>query len=176
MKTIYDNLSIRGRVAYAIMCFEHYVHFKYPHKDMSEVSEMMWQIIDNSDYIDNSAYKYMEIIPEYLFEAEDFVSSEFDYLTESRYVYFKSLLPTPDKDSELNTIMHMIYNIAMEYAYTAVELDGSETKEYLQEVNNILKKNNIPAPDIEKIPKYEWDDSHGWGKCFDGRYLSIILK
>ena len=28
MKTIYDKLSIRGRVAYAIMCFENYVNFK----------------------------------------------------------------------------------------------------------------------------------------------------
>ncbi len=49
MNTIYDNLSIRGRVAYAIMCFERYAIHKYPDTDMSSVSEMMWKIIDKSD-------------------------------------------------------------------------------------------------------------------------------
>lgn len=176
MKTIYDKLSIRGRVAYAIMCFENYVNFKYPDKDMSNVAEIMWKIIDDSDYIDNSAYRYMEIIPEYLFEAEDFVSSQFDYLTEQDYNYFTELLPVPENDIDLNIIMHKVYDIAMEYAYTVVELDQPETKEYLKEVSNILRKNDIELPNLSDIPKYEWDDTHGWGKCFDGRYLSIILK
>ena len=101
MKTIYDTLSIRGRVTYAIMCFERYVTFKYPDKDMSAVAEMMWKIIDDSDYIDNSAYRYMEIIPEYLFEANDFTSSEFDYMTKKEYVHFTALLPKPDDDKDL---------------------------------------------------------------------------
>ena len=41
-----------------------------------EIAEMMWKIIDNSDYIDNSAYRYMEIIPEYLFEANTGIVSK----------------------------------------------------------------------------------------------------
>ncbi len=176
MKTIYDTLSIRGRVAYAIMCFERYVTCKYPDKDMSAVADMMWKIIDNSDYIDNSSYRYMEIIPEYLFEANDFTSSEFDYLTEKEYDLFTDLLPTPDIDANLNTIMHLIYDIAMEYAYTVVELDAPETKEYLQEISKILQTNSITLPKVDDIPKYEWDDTHGWGQPFDGRYLSIIIK
>lgn len=171
-----DNFSIRGRVAYVIMCFERYVTRKYPDKDMSRVAELMWKIIDDSDYIDNSAYRYMEIIPEYLFEAEDFVSSQFDYLTEQDYNYFTELLPVPENDIDLNIIMHKVYDIAMEYAYTVVELDQPETKEYLKEVSNILRKNDIELPNLSDIPKYEWDDTHGWGKCFDGRYLSIILN
>ena len=73
---------------------------------MSRVAELMWKIIDDSDYIDNSAYRYMEIIPEYLFEAEDFVSSQFDYLTEQDYNYFTELLPVPENDIDLNIIMH----------------------------------------------------------------------
>lgn len=176
MKTIFDKLSIRGRVAYAIMCFERYVTNVYPDKDMSAVAEVMWKIVDDSDYIDNSAYRYMEIIPEYLFEAKDFISSEFDYMTESEYVFYTHLLPTPEDDNELNIIMHSIYDIAMEYAYTAVELDAPETKEYLQEVSKILQTNSITLPKVDDIQKYEWDDTHGWGQPFDGRYLSIIIK
>lgn len=176
MKTIYDALSIRGRVAYAIMCFERYVTNKYPNKDMSAVANMMWKIIDDSDYIDNSAYRYMEIIPEYLFEANDFKTSEFEFMTEKEYDYFSAIIPTPDVDADLNTIMHLIYDIAMEYAYTVVELDASETKEYLKEISAILKDNSINLPEMKNIPKYEWDDTHGWGRPFDGRYLSIILK
>ena len=64
----------------------------------------------------------------------------------------------------------------MEYAYTVVELNGPETKKYLQIISNILKNHNIKHPNISDIPKYEWDNTHGWGKPFDGRYLSIILN
>ena len=88
----------------------------------------------------------------------------------------KVLLVTPETDYELNTIMHRIYDVAMEYAYTVVELDHTETKEYLLEISGILKNNSIELPDVSIIPKYEWDDTHGWGKPFDGRYLSIILN
>ena len=45
----------------------------------------------------------------------------------------------------------MIYDIAMEFAYTAVELDSPITKEYLQTVSLILKENNIDLPKYENI-------------------------
>lgn len=60
--TDYDTLLISGRMTYAIMCFEYYVIFKYPDKDMPAITEKMWKIIDDSNFINNSAYHYMEII------------------------------------------------------------------------------------------------------------------
>ena len=100
----FDNISIRGRVAYIILCFERYVIAKYPDADWTRVDDMMWKICDESDYIDNSAYKYMEIIPEYLYEFSDYDSADFEYLSKEDYEYYISVIPMDDE--KLNTIMH----------------------------------------------------------------------
>ena len=109
------DISIRGRIAYVILCFENYVKVKYPDVDMMPVLKMMWAVVDSSDYIDNSAYRYLEIVPECLFEKDYYASDVFETLTEDEYNKFIKLLSSDDSD--LNTIMMSVYDIAMEYAY-----------------------------------------------------------
>ncbi len=113
-KQFYD-ISIRGRIAYVILCFENYVKVKYPDIDMHPVLKMMWSVVDSSDYIDNSAYRYLEIVPECLFEKDYYSTDVFEKLTEDEYNKFTKILN--GDDSDLNTIMMSVYDIAMEYAY-----------------------------------------------------------
>ena len=84
-----NKISIRGRVAYLILCFEQYVTVQYPDRDWKSVDDMMWKICDDSDFIDNSAYRYMEIIPEYLYEFDTYEELDFDYLSEADYEMYK---------------------------------------------------------------------------------------
>ena len=175
MTNKYDALSIRGRVAYLIMCFERYVVQKYPEKDMSLVAKLMWEVVDR-DYIDENAYRYMDVIPMFLFETDDYESSDMYNMTEEEYDAFVAVMPRAEEDPDLNTIMNRIYDVAMAFAYTVVDLDDPETKEYLQEVDDILVKHNIPAPDVESLPKYKSDETDGWGDFINPKPLSIILK
>ena len=147
-KQFYD-ISIRGRIAYVILCFENYVKVKYPDIDMQPVLKMMWSVVDSSDYIDNSAYRYLEIVPECLFEKDYYSTDVFEKLTEDEYNKFTKILN--DDDSDLNAIMMNVYDIAMEYAYTNITDHGKDTYEYLDKVIGILNGNKIPLPDIEKI-------------------------
>ena len=165
------NISIRGRIAYLIMCFERYVVIKYPERDWTAVDDMMWKICDASDSIDNSAYRYMEIIPEYLYEFGSFEESDFDYLSNEEYEIFKAIIPKDDSD--LNTIMHGIYSVAMEYAYTGIPKGAPDTIPYIQETEHIMVKNHIELPCVSNI-KHLTDEQDWWGDQFDGRYLSII--
>ncbi len=167
------ELSIRGRVAYLIMCFEKYVVTKYPNRDWNPVDDMMWKICDDSDYIDNSAYRYMEIIPEYLYEFDTYKESDFEYLSNNDYEMFKSIIPI--NDAGLDTIMHSIYDVAMEYAYTAIPDGAPNTVPYIESVLNLLHEENIEPPSISCVEKYT-DKEHWWGHAFDGRYLSIIVN
>lgn len=166
-------LSIRGRIVYLIMCFEKYVVFHYPDRDWHDVAEMMWKICDSSDYIDNSAYHYMEIVPEYLYEFDNYKDAEFDYLTEDEYQKFISIVPTDDENIEV--LMHSIYSVAMEYAYTGIPTGAPDTLRYIKSVESVMKINNIELPDLSKIDMLV-DPEHWWGMPFDGRYLSIILN
>lgn len=166
-------LSIRGRITYLIMCFERFVVSKYPDRNWKPVSELMWKICDNSDYIDNSAYRYMEIVPEYLFEFDNFKDAEFDYLSEDEYQKFISIIPNDDPAIEI--IMHSIYNVAMEYAYTGIPEYAPDTIPYIEATEKVIKENSLQLPDLTLLSQYT-DVEHWWGQPFDGRYLSIILK
>ena len=41
------DISIRGRIAYVILCFENYVKVKYPDVDMLPILKMMWAVVDS---------------------------------------------------------------------------------------------------------------------------------
>lgn len=168
-----SNLSIRGRVVYLIMCFENYVLAQYPNRDWQDVSEMMWKICDSSDYIDNSAYRYMEIIPEYLYEFDSYNDAEFDYLSEDEYRTFTAVVPADDKNIEV--LMHSIYSVAMEYAYAGIPFGAPDTLPYIRNVESVMNTAKIDLPDLSKINMLV-DTEHWWGMPFDGRYLSIILN
>ncbi|MDO4633901.1 MAG: hypothetical protein Q4B01_08610 [Eubacteriales bacterium] len=175
MNKIINTLSIRGRVTYLIMCFETYVTAKYPERNWAPVSDRMWKICDDSDYIDNSAYRYMEIVPEYLYEFDNYKDAEFDYLTEDEYKQFISIIPSGSQDPDLEIIMHSIYNIAMECAYGSAIKYLPNTIPYIEAAEKCMKKASLPLPDLSRLAHLT-DPEHQWGEQFDGRYLSIILK
>lgn len=172
-KTFY-GISIRGRVAYAIMCFEEYVIAKYPERDFSPVSKIMWNIVSASDSIDISAEKYMEIIPEYLYEFSVYEDADFEYLTKEQFLSLREIIPSDCED--LNVIMHRIYDIAMEHAYAAIDVPAKESINLLVEVIAILQKDSIRLPEMKKVEDFSFEESMGWGKPITPKGLSKILS
>lgn len=166
MKTdCFREISIRGRVAYCIKCFALYCARAFPTTDFSIVIDYAARIIDDSDYIDVSALRYMEIIPEYLYEFERYEDAEFDYLTKEDYWKFRALLPYDDTD--LNTLMRRIYDIAYAYCYVGVEPGAPDTLPYILDVLTVMQKHNIMPPDVDCFSKYSFKESHGWGHTID---------
>ena len=169
----FNNISIRGRVAYAILCFENYVQARYTDKDFSVIASLMWSIVGDTGYIDENADKYMEAIPEYLYEFDNFEDSEFDYITKEEYESFKSILCP--SDASLNTIMHRIYDIATEYAYEGFDAPGNETIQYICDVVDELRKNNVPVPEYKLVQPFSFDEYDGWGDFIQASGLSNII-
>jgi len=140
---------------------------------MLPVLQLMRHAVDNSDFIDNSAYKYMEIIPEFLFERNYYSKEVFEDITEAEYNVFVKILN--DQDADLNTIMKYVYDIAMEYVYTVITKRSRETYGYLKTVIEIMKKNRLPLPDINTVSAYSFDEFDGWGDFIDPKSLSAML-
>ena len=176
------NFTLLARTAFAIMCFEKYVISVYPHIDYRPVAEMMWHIVDGSDYLDEAAYKYAEIIPDSLFEYDSFESLDYQYMTKEQYVLFSNILNPQDRD--LNRLMEAIYNIAMSYCYTSVSPGAPDTIPYLHEAIDVLEKHNIDLPDISLLSNHSISSgslnayrNFNWmGEIIDPKELSIILK
>lgn len=173
IKNSFNDISIRGRIAFCIMAVENYTSFTYPDVDFSAISKLMWNIVGDTDFIDNSAYRYMEIIPEYLYEFDSFADSDFEYISESEYEAYKRILPKSDE--ALNQIMHRIYDIAMEYAYEAIPVPGKKTIDYLFDVIKTLEERCIPIPDISSVSSSTFDQHDGWGDFISYKGLSRYL-
>ena len=163
------------------MCFERYAVSVYPDLDFRPVAEMMWHMTDGSDYLDEAAYKYAEIIPDSLFEYDSFETLDYEYMTKEQYGLFRNLLNP--QDSDLNRLMQTIYDIAMSYCYTSVSPGAPETIPYLHEAISILEKHHVNLPDISLLSDHSvssknpnaYRNFYWMGNHIDGKTLSVIL-
>ena len=158
----FKNISIRGRVAFGVSCLNTYLKTKYPDIDFSPVLNLACKITEDSDYIDNSTEAFMEIIPEYLYEFDNYEEAEFEYLSKEAYNLFISIIPKDDPD--LNILMHSIRDIAWEYCYVALEPGAQNTYRYLNSIIETMNKCAFPLPDINAFKKYDFSESDGWGR------------
>ena len=88
-KDLLLKVSMNGRMAYAIMCVEKYLLVKYPDKDWEKLAQLMWEATNT--YWDAWDNKYIEIVPEYLFEFSNYDDSEFEELSKSDYDFYADL-------------------------------------------------------------------------------------
>lgn len=172
-KRDFCNVSIRGMVAYCVMCLESYVLEIYPSRDLTPVLRLAWDIVGPEGYIDQNAGRFMEAIPEYLFEFDDYEEAEFEHLTKAEFDELRRLL-NPD-DSTLGLVMHRIYDIAMCYAYTAVATPPREAMDLVFEVVSALCACGTPLPSFELVRGYSSDEFDGWGVHITPGGLSQVL-
>ena len=148
-------------VAYCIMCLESYVLKAYADHDFAPVLRLAWDIVGPDGYIDENAYRYMEAIPEYLFEFDDYGAAGFEHLTENEFIELRGL-PNPD-DEVLGLLTHRIYDVAMCYAYTAVETPSQGAVNLVSDVVGRLGKHGIQLPDSELVRGFPFSEFYGWG-------------
>ena len=168
----FTNVSMIGRFAYAVMCAERYALAKYPEKDWKPLFKWMWK--GTSDYFDEWYYRFMEILPEYLYEFDNYKDAAFDYLSEENYNYYAEFLKDIDKNME--ELLVTAADLTMVYSYTEIPGKGKESINLLNKAIKILEDNNIELPDPEALSFTPFSEKHGWGENFDGTRLSIILK
>ena len=172
-KRDFYSVSILGMVAYCIMCLENYVLKAYADHDFAPVLRLAWDIVGPDGYIDENAYRYMEAIPEYLFEFGDYEAAEFEHLTESEFDELRGLL-NPD-DEALGLLMHRVYDVAMCYAYTAVEVPPREAVDLVFDVIGCLEEHGVPLPDFELVRGFSFSEFHGWGIQISPEGLSRVI-
>ncbi|RDU24230.1 hypothetical protein [Anaerosacchariphilus polymeriproducens] len=167
------NISITGRIGYGIMCLEEYLLTKYPNKDWSFILEKYWQIT-SLELWDIWMDEVIEIIPEYLFEFDDYESSDFEHLSYENYLKLKEIYKGVGDDA--NIILKKVYDLANSHAYSSIVGEGKESLEVLDDVIKYLVNNEVILPNIEKVKKFTIDKNNGWGVSYNGKILSKILK
>lgn len=172
-KRDFFSISIRGMVAYCVLCLESYVLETYADRDFAPVLRLAWNIVGPEGYIDQNADRYMEAIPEYLFEFDDYELAEFEHLTKTEFDGLRRLL-NPD-DSTLDLVMHRIYDVAMCYAYTAVAAPPREAVGLVFDVVSALRGCGTPLPSFDLVRGFSFDEFDGWGVHITPEALSQVL-
>lgn len=170
----FKKISLNGRVAYGIRCFENALLFlKYNVSDWEMVLGKLWQFT-SADNLEVWSDKVVEVIPENLLEFKIYEDHDFEYLNESEFIYLYALYQNIDK--KIDYLIRQIYYLGASHSYSVIIEYGQRS---LDELNILLKymtNNNIPLPDIEPFKKFSIKENEGWGNKFDGRSISSILK
>lgn len=168
----FNEISMNGRMAYLILCVELYVKTLYPDKDWSVLSKWMWGA--TSEYWDEWDSKFMEIIPEFLYEFDSYKESDFECISEDEYDYFTSLFD--GLSDEFNSMLLKLHELQQVYCYESIPGNGADASKIVVDACGILEANHIDLPNLEKVSFSRFSEKDGWGNDFDGTKLSIILN
>lgn len=155
----YKDISVVGRIAYGMMCVEEYLLHKYPEHNWNLLVDKLWEITGLNLW-DEWMDEVIEIIPEYLFEFPDYNSSEFEYLSEEKYLELKCMYK--DTGEDINQLLKLYYELANAHAYTSIKGVGNESLIKLDEIIEFLVKNNVKLPLDSEIMKHGFDERNGW--------------
>lgn len=172
----FKDISLRGRVAYAILCAEKYFTTVYPNKNWKIIFEICWHFTDGSMYLDTWADSMCDILPECLLEFDGYNRPDgpYEYITEEQYNTIKNLYAGINDD--VNTILNAIRDMEEEYAYTVIEGYGKGSIDILSSIVKMLEDKKIELPDPQLVAFSKFNERKGWGEPFDGTKLSIVLK
>ncbi len=168
----FDNISMNGRMAYSILCIEAFLLNQYPNDDWSILSKLLWK--STSSLWDEWDGKFMEIIPEYLFEKSTYEESDFEEISKEEYDQFSVLFR--EKTDIINRLLLKIQDLYEVYCYSSIPGTGCEASQIVLDIVDILETNNITPPDIGLVQFSQFSEKNGWGNSFNGESLSLILS
>ena len=175
-----SSASMRGRMAYTIMCVEAFLVTQYPDRDWTIIAERMWEATDHD-------WGYWPImfsnyIPDVVLAYPQYSQSDFGKdIDEETFTALKQLFSgitqgiEDDPNDPLNYLICKPFEMGMVYEGTEIG-DGSESFEIIDETERMLIKYSVNLPDYRKVLFSSFEEFYGWGDLFDGRFLSIILN
>lgn len=161
----FKDISLLGRISYGIMCAEKYATCKAPTKNWSPLFERLWTVTDSDTYWDIWADQVVELLPECLFDSNEYSPSDFEYLTEAEFGEMRAL--SSGMPPEWNTLLKRIHDMEDVYVYTTIPQEGALSLNYLQEIVSTLANEGIDLPDWEKVSFSRFSECDGRGNSFD---------
>lgn len=172
MANAFENVSLRGRMAYVIMCAERYALAKKPDAEWRSVFEDFWGIVGNVVW-DDWSDRVTDLLPEYIYGLDVYDPDEFSWLDEEGFVQLKELYA--DMGDTWALILGNLVDMEEIYAYTSIPGVGFESISLVEEVIDRMHEEGIAVPDVERVSFTSFADNGGRGNPFDAKPLSLIL-
>jgi hypothetical protein len=148
-------ISIRARVAFAILCLENAI--KQSKKENLDWSFMIGKVGDWH-------YPMAESTPRsVLFDAR-YDEKDMDFLTEEDCIHLKEVYS--NSTELIKDIINIIFEIGTRDLYSSIVNGSPDTLKYLMEIIDLMEQNNIPLPDMNLFEKSPITENEGWGREF----------
>lgn len=172
MTNAFENISLRGRMAYVIMCAERYALAKKPGVEWQLVFKDLWSIAEDIMW-DDWSDRVMDLLPEYIYELETYDPNEFSWLDEEGFMQLKKLYE--GMGDAWAVILRNLVDMEEIYAYTSIPGTGSESIALAEEAIQLVRDAGIDIPDIDRVAFSSFSENGGRGIPFDAKPLSMIL-
>jgi len=164
------DISIRGRIAYLICSFERLLlHYNCNQEEWRIVLEKLWAYT-SIECIDDWMYEVAEYMPNSILED---TMDDAEYITENEFKYLYDLYSKTIPN--INSFLKIIFECGTCEIYSKLSNSSPSTLRKVDEAINILRVNAITLVEITPFEKYKYSECDGWGRCFNGNDLSIIL-
>ncbi|MEW4371842.1 hypothetical protein [Paenibacillus kandeliae] len=169
---LFKSVSIRGRVAYGICCFENVLlSLDYHSEDWKIVLRHLWRFM-SEPLLDDCFSVMVELIPDNLTETPVY-DEDFEQITNEEYLALYQLYQNIDEF--ITVLLRDIYYICAVHAYSSIVGYGKESLNSLQDLICHMNERNFPLPDYVRFLEFSLEEDDKWGKDFDGTKLSKIL-
>lgn len=172
MTNAFETISLRGRMAYVIMCAERYALAKKPSAEWRPVFKDLWSITEDIMW-DDWSDRVMDLLPEYIYELNAYDPDEFSWLDENGFKQLKELYAGMGDDWA--RILRNLVDMEEIYAYTSIPGTGSESIALAEEVVELVRNSGVGIPDVNQVAFSSFADNGGRGNPFDAKPLSLIL-
>lgn len=172
MTIAFENISLRGRMAYVIMCAERYALTKKPDAEWRPVFKDLWSITEDIMW-DDWSDRVMDLLPEYIYGLEAYDPNEFSWLDEKGFMQLKRLYE--NMGDAWAVILRNLVDMEEIYAYTSIPGTGSESIALAEEVIELVCSCSVEAPDVNRVAFSSFAENSGRGNPFDAKPLSLIL-
>lgn len=168
----FEDISLRGRMAYVIMCAERYALAKKPNAEWRPVFKDLWSIAEDVMW-DDWSDRVMDLLPECIYKIDAYDPDEFSWLDEDGFKQLKKLYA--DMGDDWAHILRNLIDMEEVYAYASIPGAGSESIMLVEEVVELMRNCGIDVPDADQVSFSSFDDNDGRGKPFDAKRLSLVL-
>jgi len=157
------SLSIRARVAYAILCLEHLLqHLKYDFSKWELILEELWQYTAGNpgQWHESMA----EMIPFSINEEIAFELKECVYINLEKHDQLQELYK--DVHEDVLRIIGLTIEIGTRDLYASIVNNSPDTLNYLDRIIAILERNGVELPTTAQLKSFTIDQQNGWGNPF----------
>ena len=161
-----QDISIRGKMAFMVKCFENYASSKYPELDWGQLFQFMRKVTSVEWIDDDWWYPLGEFLPEFILETTGYDKDQYESLSEKDYIYYKNLFSGVKRD--IVKILSNIHDLLSIYLYGDIDDHGKEMNVAMCKIiKDMTKSKAFVLPDINKYKFSKWEERDGWGNRFD---------